>query len=40
MSKRRKFSAEFKRGGLEQANEPGISYAQVARELRSWLRAA
>ena len=33
MSKRRKFSAEFKRGALEQANQPGVSCAQVAREL-------
>lgn len=33
MSKRRKFSAEFKRGAIEQANQPGVSCAQVAREL-------
>ncbi len=33
MSKRRKFSVEFKRGGLEQASQPGVSCAQVAREL-------
>jgi transposase len=33
MSKRRKFSVEFKRGALEQANQPGVSCAQVAREL-------
>lgn len=33
MSKRRKFSAEFKRGAVEQANHPGVSCAQVAREL-------
>ena len=33
MSKRRKFSAEFKRGALEQASQPGVSCAQVAREL-------
>lgn len=33
MSKRRKFSAEFKRGAVEQASQPGVSYAQVAREL-------
>lgn len=33
MSKRRKFSAEFKLGAVEQANQPGISCAQVAREL-------
>ena len=33
MSKRRKFSAEFKRGALEQANQPCVSCAQVAREL-------
>ena len=33
MSKRRKFSAEFKRGAVEQANQPGVSCAQVARDL-------
>ncbi|MBN4953748.1 IS3 family transposase [Stenotrophomonas maltophilia] len=33
MSKRRKFSAEFKRGAIEQASQPGVSCAQVAREL-------
>ncbi|SFN52684.1 transposase [Dokdonella immobilis] len=33
MSKRRKFSAEFKRGAVEQATRPGVSCAQVAREL-------
>lgn len=33
MSKRRKVSAEFKRGALEQANQPGVSCAQVSREL-------
>jgi transposase len=33
MTKRRKFSAEFKRGAVEQASQPGISCAQVAREL-------
>lgn len=33
MSKRRKYSAEFKRGAVEQARQPGISCAQVAREL-------
>lgn len=33
MSKRRKFSAEFKRGAVEQAKQPGVSCAQVAREL-------
>ncbi|QNH24297.1 IS3 family transposase [Xanthomonas theicola] len=33
MSKRRKFSVEFKRGALEQASQPGVSCAQVAREL-------
>ena len=33
ISKRRKFSAEFKRGAAEQASQPGVSYAQVAREL-------
>ena len=33
MSKRRKYSAEFKRGAVEQASPPGVSCAQVAREL-------
>ncbi len=33
MSKRRKFSVEFKRGALEQASQPGVSCAQMAREL-------
>lgn len=33
MSKRRKFSTEFKRGAVAQANQPGVSCAQVAREL-------
>ncbi|NYE30029.1 transposase [Rhodanobacter sp. K2T2] len=33
MSKRRKFSVEFKRGALEQASQPGVSCAQVARKL-------
>lgn len=33
MSKRRKFSAEFKRGAVEQASKLGVSCAQVAREL-------
>ncbi len=33
MSKRRKFSVEFKRGAVEQASQPGVSCAQVAREL-------
>lgn len=33
MSKRRKFSAEFKRGPVEQAQQPGVSCAQIAREL-------
>ena len=33
MSKRRKFSAEFERGAVEQASQPGVSCAQVAREL-------
>ncbi len=33
MSKRRKFSAEFERGAVEQASRPGVSCAQVAREL-------
>ncbi len=33
MSKRRKYSPEFKRGALEQARQPGISCAQLSREL-------
>lgn len=33
MTKRRKFSAEFKRGAVEQTRQPGVSCAQVAREL-------
>jgi len=33
MSKRRKYSEEFKRGAVEQLNQPGVTCAQVAREL-------
>lgn len=33
MTKRRKFSAEFKQGAVEQTRQPGVSCAQVAREL-------
>lgn len=33
MSRRRKFSAEFRRGAVEQASHPGVSCALVAREL-------
>ena len=33
MSKRRKFSAEFKHGAVEQTKQSGVSCAQVAREL-------
>jgi transposase-like protein len=33
MTKRRKFSAEFKRSAPEQANQPGVTCAQLAREL-------
>lgn len=33
MSKRRKFSPEFKQGAVEQVRQPGVSCAQVAREL-------
>lgn len=33
MQKRRKYSPEFKQGAAEQANQPGVSCAQVAREL-------
>ena len=33
MSKRRKFSVEFKHGAVEQASQLGVSCAQVARVL-------
>ncbi len=33
MTKRRKFSLEFKRGAIEQASQLGVTCAQVAREL-------
>lgn len=33
MTKRRKFSAEFKLGAVEQASQPGLSCAQVTREF-------
>ena len=33
MSKRRRFSREFKQGAVEQCHQPGVSCAQVAREL-------
>lgn len=33
MSKKRKFSVEFKQGAVEQTRQPGVSCAQVAREL-------
>jgi transposase len=33
MSKRRRYSREFKQGAVEQCQQPGISCAQVAREL-------
>jgi len=33
MSKRRKYSVEFKRGAVEQTRQDGVSSAQVAREL-------
>ena len=33
MQKRRKYSPEFKQGAVEQTNQPGVSCAQVAREL-------
>jgi transposase len=33
MSKRRKYSVEFKRGAVEQTRRSGVSCAQVAREL-------
>jgi transposase len=47
MSKRRKYSPEFKRGAIEQARQPGISRAQISREpgikanlLTRWKREA
>ena len=47
MSKRRKFSLEYKQGAVEQARQPGVSCAQVAREwgiganlLTRWKREA
>ena len=47
MSKRRKFSSEFKQGAVNQTREPGVSCAQVARDLgiganllTRWRRAA
>jgi transposase len=33
MSKGRKYSPEFKRGAVEQARQPGVSCAQLSREL-------
>ena len=33
MPKRRKYSQEFKKGAVEQVRQPGVSCAQVAREL-------
>ena len=33
MSKRRKFSLEFKQGAVEQTYQPGVTCAQVGREL-------
>ena len=33
MQKRRKYRPEFKQGAVEQASQPGVSCAQVAREL-------
>jgi transposase len=33
MTKRRNYSPEFKQGAVEQARQPGVSCAQVAREL-------
>jgi transposase len=33
MSKRRQYSPEFKRGAVQQTRQPGVSCAQVAREL-------
>lgn len=33
MSKRRKYSAEFKREAVALANQPGVTKAQISREL-------
>ncbi len=33
MSKRRKYSPEFKQGAVEQTRQPGVSCAQIAHEL-------
>ena len=33
MSKRRRYSPEFKQGAVDQARQPGVSCAQVSREL-------
>lgn len=33
MSKRRKYSAEFKREAVAMVNQPGVTRSQVAREL-------
>jgi len=38
MSKRRKYSIEFKQGAFEQARQPGVSCAQVARLKREMNR--
>ncbi|MFB0110992.1 transposase, partial [Xanthomonas euvesicatoria] len=35
MSKRRKFTAEFKRGAVEQASQPGVSCASPASAVPS-----
>jgi transposase len=47
MSKRRKYSPEFKRGAVEQARQSGVSCAQLSRELgingnllTRWIREA
>ncbi len=47
MSKRRKYSAEFKRGAVEQASQSGVSCTQLSRELGTgsslltrWVREA
>lgn len=47
MSKRRKYSPEFKQGAVEQTRQPGVSCAQIAHELgiapnllTRWLREA
>ena len=37
MTKRKRYSPEFKRGAVEQARQPGVSCAQVSREFGRWV---